>query len=437
MKPAKKPGATQKSKTRKSAPATKVPPHTARSQTKAKATPTPSKPEAKTSIAWKRPEPIPPVLLEGDTTSEPQPGGPGMRYALGPQPPAARPGKMPSTGELPEAYGTKRLLLTARDPHWLYAHWDFTAAQLREYNALSADRHLIVRVHRERLEDLPDAEVHVHPESRNWFIHVGVGGARYVAELGYYTDPDRRWIRVATSSPTLTPPDEMSADTSVQFATIPAEISYDELTSIIKTAVSAHVPLAEAILHLRALGVKGLPEPEAFTSARWTPEQERALASVISMDTVRRVWIGSLEITELVRRHLARQVSSAAAAQFGVAAPSSAALGSVTSPFGGIEKKKGFWFNVNAELIIYGATEPDASVAIGGRPIQLRADGSFSYRFALPDGEYQLPATATAADGEDSRTADLRFSRQTVYHGHVTAHPQDATLKTPHPTHVA
>jgi len=44
-------------------------------------------------------------------------------------------------------------------------------------------------------------------------------------------------------------------------------------------------------------------------------------------------------------------------------------------------------------LVIYGATDPTASVTIGERRIRLRPDGSFSYRFALPDGNYQLPIT--------------------------------------------
>ena len=65
-----------------------------------------------------------------------------------------------------------------------------------------------------------------------------------------------------------------------------------------------------------------------------------------------------------------------------------------------MEKAKGFWFNVNAELIIYGATEPDAKVTLGGHEIKLRPDGSFSYRFALPDGNYDLPAVAVSADGD-------------------------------------
>jgi hypothetical protein len=100
-------------------------------------------------------------------------------------------------------------------------------------------------------------------------------------------------------------------------------------------------------------------------------------------------------------------------------------------------EQKGFWFNVNAELIIYGATEPNAQVTIGGRVIQLRPDGTFSYRFALPDGNYPLPATATSADGTDSRTAALRFSRSTEYRGEVGRHPQDPKLKAPRAENVA
>jgi hypothetical protein len=95
------------------------------------------------------------------------------------------------------------------------------------------------------------------------------------------------------------------------------------------------------------------------------------------------------------------------------------------------QARKGFWFRVNAELIIYGSTEPDARVSIAGRPIRLRSDGSFSYRFALPDGAYELPVIAIARDGHDGRTAELRFSRASHYIGDVSPHPQDHALKAP------
>jgi hypothetical protein len=228
----------------------------------------------------------------------------------------------------------------------------------------------------------------------------------------------------------------------VRFETIPIEVPFKKLLELIKSAVAEHVPLVEALHELRATGYPELPRVSAGGAvSEWTPEQERALAQIISIDEVRRVWMGSLEITELLRRSLEREISSQAAAMLApgelMAGAEIGGVSSIASPFGGEGKRKGFWFNVNAELIIYGATEPDANVTIGGRRIQLRRDGTFSFRFALPDGNYDLPVQATAADASDSRRAELAFSRATHYRGEVGAHPQDAKLKAPRAEHVA
>jgi hypothetical protein len=169
------------------------------------------------------------------------------------------------------------------------------------------------------------------------------------------------------------------------------------------------------------------------------------VAEMSGWTTVRTEWLDSIEITRLVEgqaeipppveiRPEALPPSSIEAAIF---SPAPELPGEVSSPFGGqVPSEKQFWFNVNAELVIYGATEPDAQVTIGGRPIRLRPDGTFSYRFALPDGTYDLPIVATAAHG-DSRQAHLRFHRGTSYSGQVGVHPQDPSLRTPDPRHVA
>jgi hypothetical protein len=306
--------------------------------------------------------------------------------------------------------------------------------QLRHYNSLSRDGHLVLRIFKNQIHSEPDWQIHVHPESRNWFVPVDEGGTKYIGEIGYYNE-NGDWNRISVSGATITPPDAMSEDVSVRFATIPIDVPFEELIRIVKAAVRENVPLAEALMQLRADGFDGLPEPDKIVSVKWTAEQERALGSLVTMDSVRRVWIGSLEITELIRRQLAREVSSLGVSEFSL--PSSVSVSSLSSPFGGGEKRKGFWFNVNAELIIYGATEPDAKVEIGGRKIQLRPDGTFSFRFILPDGNYDLPAQATSADGDDTRSAHLKFSRKTNYSGEVGAHPQDPIMKTPEVANVS
>ncbi len=97
---------------------------------------------------------------------------------------------------------------------------------------------------------------------------------------------------------------------------------------------------------------------------------------------------------------------------------------------GGQEPPKQFWLNVNAELVLYGATEPGARVTICGWPIRLRPDGSFSCRFALPEGRYVLVVAAVSAQGEQ-RQADLEFSRHSQCHGEVGSQAQDPTLTPP------
>jgi len=334
-------------------------------------------------------------------------------------------------GALPEAYGTKRLFLAARDPEWLYAHWDLTREQQKKYIALSKEGHLLLRVYLGSVSGEVVAETPVHPESRHWFVHVGRGGAKYVAELGYNQRRGKgKWVSIAVSPVVKTPGGTAPAECMVQFATLPQEVPLERLAHAAKTLIGENVPLAYAIEQLRARGYPDLPPAAAFASKELTPEQQRALADVVGMEGKRGVCVGSLEISELVKHKKVSGLASPGAAQM-VSAPGRAV--SVSSPAGGEEHHKEFWFNVNAELIIYGATEPDAKVTLGGRQIKLRPDGSFSCHFALPDGEYQLKAVATSAHDNEARSADFKFSRTTQYSGHVGVHCQEPGLKTPAP----
>ncbi|MEK7674546.1 MAG: DUF4912 domain-containing protein [Verrucomicrobiota bacterium] len=375
---------------------------------------------------------IPPILLEKDVPPSPAPGGPGQRYALGPAAPKEHLSGTEPPGELPEAYGTQRLLLTARDPHWLYAAWDLTREQLRRCADLSSQGHLVLRCYINEATGQPLVEIKVQPESRHWFFQVGRGGMRYVAELGYY-DRQGNWNRISISRPAMTPPDTLAEDTSVQFATIPPEVALEKLLDVVQIAVSENVPLIEAVQQLRATGHPELPAAPPPPPAPWTPAQARALAQVVTMDHQRRVWIGSLEVTELVRRQYEQEISSAGAAQISRPPPAGEAVSSVSSPVGGPEQPESFWLKINAELVIYGATERGAKVTIGGRPIKLNSDGTFSHRFALPDGQYDLPVVAIAADGADGRSAELKFSRSTEYRGAVETLALEPGLQAPYP----
>jgi hypothetical protein len=393
---------------------------------------------------------VPKILLEGDEAAEPPISGPGRKFALGA---SGAGGKTdPIEQRMPEIFGSGKLTMTARDPRCLYVYWDLNAEQQRQYNEASGQPHL--RVHLHNAFGPVVSETAVHAESRHWFLHVPHAAATYVTELGFYL-PGHEWIGIATSVPVTTPPETSSADRTVRFAELPPEKPAESLPGEPRSFYhrSESPPLPALVGWRPEQPQLQFPQPPAESatfSAEWSAAQEQALEEIMSLSIVRHEWFDSFQLVEMlesrragrqlfpIRPHLERPELNFPAPSSAELIPQAQEIESVSSPFGLEEKprRRDFWFNVNAELIVYGATEPSARVTIGGRPIKLRPDGTFSYRFALPDGNYELPAAATSVD-DDTRRAELKFSRGTTYQGDVGQHPQDNSLKIPAPENVA
>lgn len=89
----------------------------------------------------------------------------------------------------------------------------------------------------------------------------------------------------------------------------------------------------------------------------------------------------------------------------------------VTQYGAGIEgllpKKRRFHFEVDAELLVFGSTEPNAHVTLQGEPVKLRPDGTFTMRFSLPNCRQVIPAVAASHDGFEQRTIVLAVERNT------------------------
>jgi hypothetical protein len=417
-------------------------------------------PKAQPARTTKRALVVPAILFEGDELAPPPATGPGEKYVLGPIPPPSPAGL---SAALPEAYGTGRLLLAARDPHCIYAHWDLTAEQLRHYNTLSAQHHLVLRVRPNTRSPSPASEVQLPSEARHWFIPVEQAGAEYTVELGYY-QTGGQWNAIAPSASVTTLPEAAAQAEPPKFATMtfqaqapPAaeatvpmtagpqrELSRWQVKGSTKfvpvniprgTSARAKgppsIPLADqAVVRAR---VGPAQEPLSAQPDEWTAARAQALAQVIRRAAPAPMQSGSLEITELIRGGEPGPQPSQAAAMGGAVAFSNPAgrEEAVSSPEGGeLPARQGFWLNVNAELIVYGATDPGAQVTIGGRPIQLRPDGTFSCRLALPDGSHQLTVGAVSPEG-DARGVELRFYRSTTSHGQVGEAAGDPSLRPP------
>ncbi|MGA2138126.1 MAG: DUF4912 domain-containing protein [Verrucomicrobiia bacterium] len=320
-------------------------------------------------------------------------------------------------GELPEAYGTGRLFLAARDPHWLYAYWDLNWQQMADYRGQASDGRLLLRLFEKNHGD-PIQTLTIGHDSRNWYIPVNKAATTYSAELGFWRH-DGHFHVVSRSREATTPSDAVSADTTARFVTIPIDISFRELFQIIRGHMRTGEALADALHRLQLAGFH-FPFKLGLELGPWTPDQAAELERILGGDLFRRIQMGSFEITEWLRRRMQEELSSGMFSGFSPAGASWSGA-----------PQKGFWFAVNAELIIYGATEPTAKVTIDGKPIKLRSDGTFSFHHSFPDGQYKLPVVAVSAAGDDKRDVQLTFERQSRATGEVGKVKQPARLKSP------
>ena len=215
-------------------------------------------------------------------------------------------------GEVPEAYGTGRLFFAARDPHWIYAYWDYTWQQIEEIRRAARHGELKLRVMEGNDSQAPlQQEITLNPSTRNWFIHVGKANSDYRAEFGYY-DPEGRFVVTSRSKLTRTPPDQPSERTDARFVTIPFHISFRELFEMMKDHFKDGEGLAD-VLH--RLQMEGFPFPFDYGRAvHWTTTPGPGLTQAFGKDWFQHIRMGSEEITQWWRRYLAGETSSGSAA---------------------------------------------------------------------------------------------------------------------------
>ncbi|MDZ4743852.1 MAG: DUF4912 domain-containing protein [Verrucomicrobiota bacterium] len=321
-------------------------------------------------------------------------------------------------GELPEAYGTKKLFISARDPYWLFAYWDLSWQQFHEYAAKAHDSKIFLKIFEENGNEVLQSQISDHV--RNYYYHAQKPNLTFFAELGFYRHGDQHFEVISRSGTTTAPRDNFSPNTFARFATIPFEWSFRALLELIKSLLSENEELAEALARLQDHG-HPFPFKANILKGEWTQEQEQALITYLGEeDMMQTIRVGSHEVTEWLRRRLLGDTTSG----FVPGLLSSESLSSWSSPAGGYGQRE-FWMNVNAELIIYGSTDPAAKLRISGKDIDIRKDGTFTYHWSFPDGIFHIPVEATSPDNVEKRGVLLSFLRTTARDGEVTNHPQD------------
>jgi len=74
---------------------------------------------------------------------------------------------------------------------------------------------------------------------------------------------------------------------------------------------------------------------------------------------------------------------------------------------------RSFWLVADAELIVYGATDPSASLTIGDESVPLASDGTFRLQVPFRDGSQNYEIKATDSSGQQERSITMRFDRNT------------------------
>ncbi|HBA60298.1 MAG TPA: hypothetical protein DCZ92_05690 [Elusimicrobia bacterium] len=276
-------------------------------------------------------------------------------------------GPVPEHKALPEGYGTTEAVLLPRDPNWMFIYWEITdnakAGVCKKYGQDIFERaKQVIRVY-----DITDAatdpggqkyfDIPVRVDAKSWYINVHESGRIYRCELGLVT-PEGGFISLVRTNTVTLPAGRVSDSTDAEWISVTPD--FDKLLQL---------------SGVEYIG-KGSGEVAKSLAQRW----------------------------EMLRAVFSR------ASSWGVGSMSSQALQQKPS-----EKK--FWLVADCELILYGATEPDAFVTVAGRKINLNPDGTFSMRFAFPDGGMDLPVKAVSKDETDSREIAIKVTRATTTDG--------------------
>jgi hypothetical protein len=259
--------------------------------------------------------------------------------------------------DLPSGYGKDRIVVMVRDPYWLHAYWELTRQAIqRAEAALAQEWHTSRPIL--RLLDVGGHDTTSTSESiiRDIDIHGGCNN--------WYLDVSN-------------PPRSYRID-----------IGY------LSRSGRFYVIARSNVVTTPRAGVSDVIDEN------WADLDVKKADMIYAMSGGYDPTASSLELKQLFEERLRRPLGSPSVTSFG----SGAFLAG---------KSRKFWFQLDAELIVYGATEPDARVTLQGEPIKLRPDGTFTMRFSLPDSRQIIPAVAASADGVEERTIVLAVERNT------------------------
>ena len=330
--------------------------------------------------------------------------------------------------DLSDGYGQSRIVLMPRDPQWGYAYWD-TPSDHKEALRRQGGQTLALRLY--DVTDITDPDQQ-RPHSlqeypcdeiaRNWYLGIPVSDRDYLVEIGYLTAAGQ-WLMLARSNTIRVPSIYPSDWYDEQFLTLPWDENLRGKTflklqppgSVTPESNPIYATLFDQAQSTEAQRVAG----SLFGSMHQVPESAFGSAQMASGQAIE-----SFPISSFITQSGVGMMGAAAGVGMGMGAvPTFSGIGMSGIGMSGIGffgsmppiRTRKFWLLADAELIVYGATEPDATVYIDGQPIELAPDGTFRFQMSFQDGQINFPILAVAVDGEQTRAIHMKFDRETPY----------------------
>ncbi|MBW4458926.1 MAG: DUF4912 domain-containing protein [Nodosilinea sp. WJT8-NPBG4] len=337
---------------------------------------------------------------------------------------------------LPDGYGESRIVLMPRDPQWAYAYWDTPNIRKEELRRQGGE-HLALRLYDVTGINLDSQAPHSLQQvscdelAREWYMQIPVSDRDYQVEIGYLTG-DGHWLVLARSNTIRVPPVYPSDWTEEHFLTVIWDENLRGKT--IMTLVDPRVKRADASglheqLYALAQGGEALRvDGSLFGSMQHVAGSMAPPISSFIFPSGAGLGAAGIGLGPTMSGVSGFTLSGfpGPTAEFpgltmsGIGSLSMSGIAGLTMSGAGFSasappiRPRQFWLVADAELIVYGATEPDATVTIAGNPIKLNDDGTFRFQISFQDGTLEYPIMAVAADGEQNRNIHMTFERQTL-----------------------
>ncbi len=309
-------------------------------------------------------------------------------------------------GELPDGYGESRIVLMPRDPQWAYTYWDVPNDHKEELRRQGGQQ-LALRIYDVTDISLEYQSPHSIQEypcdelAREWYLPIPVSDRDYVIDIGYRC-ADGRWLVLARSAPVHVPPVYPSDWIEDVFITVNFEedLRGNTFYELVPPAKKAAASATGNAIYDQIFGLAESAEAQRVAGSLFGSMQH--LPGSVTPEQA----ISSYVFPSGVGMWAVPTVSGLTMSGVGMSGVGFSASAVPVRP-------RQFWLIADAELIVYGATEPDATVTIGGRPIKLNPDGTFRFQMSFQDGLIDYPIMAVAADGEQTRSIHMKFNRET------------------------